>query len=237
MKAYWWGPSDNIRNFGDGITPLLLKKFSGIDAEWSPLATSEIVVSGSVLHHIPPGWSGIIVGTGLIRADLLPSDLSKASVLAVRGPLTAQAARLGNVTLGDPGLLANELVPHVSKKYDLGIITHWSDNALAYDPRFTQYHPKIINPADPPIKVIREIGECRKIVTSSLHGMIVADAFGVPRRFETVPLFDLDTLFKFNDYSESIGLPLEIGKLQSPVRGKVQARAHEIYDVLQSLRK
>jgi hypothetical protein len=72
-------------------------------------------------------------------------------------------------------------------------------------------------------------------VTSSLHGLIVADSFGIPRRFETCSLFDLDTLFKFEDYNASVGNPFKVGLTQQVTQGMVDARKHEIFDLFEGL--
>jgi hypothetical protein len=42
-------------------------------------------------------------------------------------------------------------------------------------------------------------------------------------------------MFKFNDYSLSISLKLEVGKLQRAHRYTVEDRQHELWDVWRSL--
>jgi pyruvyltransferase len=236
VKAYWWkgDPDERVSNFGDMMTPLLLRYFSGVKARWAPLAQADIVVTGSLLHHIPARWQGTVAGVGLLRDDL-PVHLRDATVLALRGPLSA-AHVPGDYALGDPGLLADEFIPYPEKRYDLGVLPHWTDRQLHLNPIFSRYRPLVLNPGDKPLKVIKQIGQCRKLVTSSLHGMILADAFGIPRRFETTERFTLDTLFKFHDYSASIDLPLEIGVTQQADRNKVETLKHSLWDVFEGLR-
>ncbi len=233
VQAYWW---KQIPNFGDRLTSLLLSRFSNVDAIWAPMADAQLVGVGSILDLVPENWSGIILGSGKLRPTFEFKPSRGARILALRGKLTAEGIK-GDFALGDPGLLANELVEVETKKYDLGIVPHWSDKELLERPEFKKFNPKIIDPRGDPLDVIRTIGECRKIVASSLHGIIVADAFGIPRRFEYAKQFDREGgIFKFQDYSSAINTPFEAGKLITAPRFHVEDRKHELFDVFQELR-
>lgn len=231
VSAYWWVGRPN---FGDLLTPLLLQHFCGIVADWAPFPEASLVGVGSVLEHIPNGWAGKIVGAGKLHEEsLLP--IGHSEILALRGPLTAKGLR-GDFAIGDLGLLANELVRVETKKYALGIVPHWSDTTLGTNPTFARYSPIVIDPRGDPLDVIRTIGECEKIVASSLHGMILADAFGIPRRFEYAPRLSMEGgMFKFRDYSEGVRTPFEIGVTSQVHRQAVDDRKSELYDVLRSL--
>ena len=231
VTAYWWV---GVANFGDLLTGPLLKHFSEVDVQWAAVADAQIAGVGSIIEHIPNGWAGKIVGAGKLREEsAIP--VGRNQILALRGPLTAKGVR-GDFALGDPGLLAGELVQVETKRHELGIVPHWSDTELATDPRFATYHPKIIDPHGDPLDVIRAIGECRKIVSSSLHGIILADSFGIPRRIEYTHRFDREGGdFKFRDYSEAIRTPLKIGETVLANRQAVDDRKSELYDCLRSL--
>lgn len=184
MNVYYWKVK---KNFGDLLTPLLIKKFSRLPSQWTEPEDAELVVAGSILEHLPRGWKGVIAGAGKLHEhSQIHSSLSQAKILCLRGPLTAKYVR-GNFVIGDPGLLADELVENQDKLYNLGLVPHWTDKTLEHNPLFTKYSPKIIRVDDDPLKVIREIGQCKKIVSSSLHGIILADAFNIPRRVEISP--------------------------------------------------
>jgi pyruvyltransferase len=241
-KAYWWR---EVPNFGDGLAPLLLEHFADIKVEWGTISHSRIASIGSVLEHVPPLWDGVILGTGRIsdttrlHLQQMKSGIT-AKILALRGPLTAKYIP-GDYALGDPGILADELVGGFQEKiWDLGIVPHFSDAELA--PRFKALIPKeftthVIYPSGDPLQVVKEIGSCRRIVTSSLHGMIVADAFGLPRRVEYCSKMDHEGKdFKFRDYSASINTPLEFGKMITPDRVRVEDVKFAIYDAYRALR-
>lgn len=228
--AYWW---IGKRNWGDLLTPLLLDHFCDIGTTWAPFPEASLTAVGSVIEHIPNGWRGLIIGSGKLRAaSEVPTD---PTILALRGPLTAKGVR-GDFALCDPGLLANELVRVETKKYQLGVVPHWSDEELSNDPRFAKFNPVIIDPKGDPLENIRTIGECHKIVSSSLHGIIVADSFNIPRRIEYAPRFAREGgMFKFEDYHESIKTPFTIGKLAVGNRLAIDDRRSEMYDVLRGL--
>ena len=110
VRAYYWKVKPN---FGDALTTLLLKKFTRLNTEWAAPEDAQLVMVGSVLDQLPKGWSGVVAGAGKLH-EKTQLDLSKAKILAVRGPLTARGLK-GDFVLADPGLLADELVPEQDK--------------------------------------------------------------------------------------------------------------------------
>jgi pyruvyltransferase len=240
IQAYWW---KEVPNFGDALAPLLLERFANIEVEWNTISRSSIISIGSVLEHIPPLWDGYILGSGRLidssRLHLVQTRTGvSAKILAIRGPLSARGIP-GSFALGDPGILANELVGDQDKLWDLGILPHWQDKELVE--RFKKLIPpkhsiRVIDPGWAPLDVLSTIGACRRIVTSSLHGMIVADAFGIPRRVEICPAMVHDGgTFKFQDYSASIKHKLQFGVMQTPEWCRVEDVKHAIYDAYKSL--
>ncbi len=231
ITAYYWVGRPN---FGDLLTPLLISHYTDITVSWAPIQTAELVGVGSVIEHIPNGWDGRIVGAGKLHEESL-FPVGRTRILALRGPLTAKGLR-GDFALGDLGLLANELVRVETKRHALGIVPHWSDGELALREEFVRYKPLVIDPRGDPLDVIAEIGACEKIVCSSLHGMILADAFGIPRRFEYAARLDSEGgTFKFRDYSESIRTPFEVGKTLLANRQAIDDVKSALYDVVRSL--
>jgi hypothetical protein len=234
-SAYWWTGKPN---FGDALNPLLLDWFGDVRPRRVPAADADVIVCGSVLEHLPAGWQGIVAGAGKMYEQTdLDSRLAAATVLALRGPLSAKGVP-GDYALGDPGLLACELVAvdDVDKVYNLGIVPHWSDTTLEHRHEFKGFSPRIIRPDGDPLEVVAEIGRCRKVVSSSLHGLIVADAFGIPRRTEVAVRLEKEGgMFKFRDHCAAVGVPFEVGVTQLAPRWIVERRQHEIYDVLASV--
>jgi hypothetical protein len=240
-KAYWWrdtppfGAGRGIKNFGDRLTPLLLERFAGVRAEWATPECASVVCVGSILEHLPAGWTGTVAGAGKLLENSRV-DLRAPRILAVRGPLSASGIP-GDYAVGDPGLLADALVVSATRRHPLGVVPHWSDARLATDPRFMVPGRVVIDPCDDPLNVVRTIGECEAIVASSLHGIVVADAFGIPRQIEYCAAFEHEGgMFKFRDHCAAVGVAFSTGGRQLPGRCTVERRKRELRDALSTLR-
>lgn len=197
---YWKGqaPHNGLdTNFGDRLNWTIMHKI-GVEFDWAPPEKADLVLMGSILEHLPRNWTGTVCGAGKMFENS-HVDLSSARVLAVRGKLTAASTKgvPKDVALGEPALLAPAWFRQRVTEYDLGIIPHWSDKELW--PRFD--HGQLIDVTDHPEKVIEEITKCKRIITSSLHVVAIADAFGIPRRLELFGQAKKEGGdFKFRDY-------------------------------------
>jgi pyruvyltransferase len=217
VSGFWW---TLVSNWGDRLTPLLLRRFAHVEATLSLPAAADVVCVGSILGNlVKPDYTGVILGSGkLHESGIVPPG---ATILALRGPLTAMNVP-GEYALGDPGLLADELVNVETRTHELGIVPHWSDKTLSSDKRFTPFDPLIIHSSTDPLAVIRSIGSCKKIVSSSLHGLILADAFGIPRRFEPSAKWAREGGdFKVRDHNAAVGLDHKVGVVQQVDRNVI----------------
>ena len=199
MRAFWWRQAGGaLRNFGDELAPLLLARFAGVTPEWSPAARSDVVAVGSIATMLPAQYTGAVLGIGTARET--PIDLSRADVRALRGPLTARCAGITHpVALGDPGLLVCDLATP-NPVHPLGVVAHWQDKSL----RHTFPDALHIDVRADPLEVIAAIASCARIVSSSLHGLIVADAFGLPRQWAWFDKVQGNG-WKFSDYMTVVG--------------------------------
>ena len=80
------------------------------------------------------------------------------------------------VIAGDPAILTPELFPDYKQKNKsgTGLVCHFlSEKSTAAD-------VKKIDVLRSPKDVIPEIAGCERVISSSLHGIILAEAFGVP---------------------------------------------------------
>lgn len=134
--------------------------------------------------------------------------LRRANVHAVRGEYTkARLERMLNVTLGniplaDPGLLAPKLFDYkISKNYKLGIIPHFREKNDSRWLSIVREIPgsKIIDVQSPVMDALYQIAECEAILSSSLHGLVVADSFGIPNQRVIADQTD----YKYKDYYSS----------------------------------
>ena len=244
ITAYW----ADFANFGDQITPLLLRHY-GFTPFHAPPDRAQLVSTGSILEHVPENYSGLIVGSGLIHES---SRLSfpNAKIVAVRGRLTQERLGLAsrNIRLGDPGLLAlTFLRKREIKKYVLGLVPHYVDKANTALSDIVRSNPLDCTFIDVEKKnsldVIRQIDQCENVISSSLHGLIVADSLGIPNAWMFSRELTGDR-FKFDDYYSSLDIlnpnPIELTGTE-PVNAlvsKVTAKSVErIADMIDGLSK
>jgi len=227
-KAYWWR---KLPNWGDELNHLILRKM-GVDFEWAAPADAELVIIGSILEHLPQNWSGTVCGVGKLHGGS-KIDLTRARVLALRGKLTAGSVSglptHRKIVLGDPGLLVPDLVCQPVAKYELGVVPHWSDKEL--HKRFSYGH--LIDPSQPPEHVVSEIARCKNVISSSLHGLITADAYGIPRRAELFPRAGQEGGdFKYRDYASVYNTGPRFGEMWRAPHDVVERIQGELREAL-----
>lgn len=156
-----------------------------------------------------------IWGAGFISDSAgLPAAPEK--VLAVRGPHTrARLLALGiecPAVYGDPALLLPLVYrpKGVRKTARIGLIPHYTDEKSADVQRYLLFHPhtKLIrlNHYQCWTDVIDDICSCDAIISTSLHGLIAAEAYGIPNARAVISgnrIIGGD--FKFRDFFDSIG--------------------------------
>ena len=129
---------------------------------------------------------------------------------AIRGKFSAELILNKNIpVMGDPGLLCYLLASSVpEKKYAVGIVPHYKDQKNSLVQRFIENnkHVKFIDILSDTNSFIHQVQECEIILSSSLHGLIVADAFAIPNAW--IRLSDLvrGEGFKFRDYYSAFGM-------------------------------
>ena len=173
--AVWnWRRPNGLTNFGDELGPEILSRL-GYKVRRVSLPDADIVTAGSVLETVAnAGKEGTMVwGSGLMHARDKPIDTSNLDIRAVRGHLTAKA--LGKtVPVGDPGSLVPHLWNKPKARFRLGVVRHYVDTGTYPDAGI------VIDAGDPVDEVLYGIGSCSAIASSSLHGLIVATAWGIP---------------------------------------------------------
>jgi hypothetical protein len=206
MKVYWSRCGHGHGNFGDKITPLLLKDAS-IPVEWAPPEHAELIGVGSMLEKIPETFKGTIWTTGLMNESSRRA-FNRARVLAVRGRLTAERISRRNhesIVLGDAGLLCDKLAPTARTRYKLGVIPHFVDidDPLVKRLATTSTDILVVDICAEASEVLRSIAACETIISSSLHGLIVAHSLGKPGRWLELnhgPEIVSGSGFKYCDY-------------------------------------
>jgi hypothetical protein len=98
--------------------------------------------------------------------------------LAIRGPISKRYLK-GKTTeiYGDPGILLPLIYnPKIEKTCEVGVVPHYIDKTLVK----LKPGQKLIDIMAPWKTVIDEMLSCKKIISSSLHGIVAAEAYGIP---------------------------------------------------------
>lgn len=203
IHACWW---QEVSNFGDMITPYLVEKISGA----RPIATSPgyleeptLFAAGSILQFA--NEQSVIWGTGFIEEP--PRAIKVKAIHAVRGPLTRTCLLKFDIpcpaVYGDLGvLLPRYYNPTITKKYAVGIVPHYVDKDCELLKEDPDWH--IIDVQAPVEDVVDAMLSCECILSSSLHGLIVASAYGIPTCWIKLSDKIYGRDFKFRDYYASL---------------------------------
>lgn len=199
VGTWWWRPPRrDWVNFGDELGPQILERL-GVRTRRVPLADAEIVTVGSIMEHVVrSARDGLTVwGSGFIEPGKCTQRLD---VRAVRGRLTAEA--LGtDAPQGDPALLVSALWPRPPVRFRTGFVPHYVDRGR---PAWADIIIDVTRPVD---EVIEAIGSCSSIASSSLHGLIVAQSFGIPAmRIPHKKVYGGD--FKWCDHATAMARPI-----------------------------
>jgi pyruvyltransferase len=208
VPVYWFKGKSN---FGDEINKYLVEKLSKksvnhINPKY--FLSKHYFCIGSILERA--NKHTIVWGSGLIQDNSKVTKPQK--IHAVRGPKTREQYLKNNIDCpaiyGDPALLLPLVyTPKSNKKYRIGVIPHYADKTLAN--QLSCFKSKDIHiidiQQDNILNFIDEILECDFILSSSLHGLIISDAYNVKNMWIKFSDNVKGDDFKFYDYFESIG--------------------------------
>ena len=199
LPLYWWEPWDGSHNFGDVLSHALVQKMlPGYDVQQPSPSQKKLLAIGSIIHLAQEG--DIIWGSGINGKHPATTDYHFRSldVRAVRGPLTRNFLLGMGIACpeiyGDPALLL-PLFFHEFKKNPIReyiVIPHISEMLLFHD------DPNVVLPTEDWKVVVQKIVESKFVISSSLHGIIIAEAFQIPARL--LKITNNEPLFKYEDY-------------------------------------
>lgn len=215
--AFWWTGIEN--NWGDALNPILIESMTGK----KPILSTEVFnvkknnvycVIGSILEAVSEE-NLIVWGSGFISSNS-QFKVKPKKICAVRGPRTRELILKNGVycpeIYGDPAILYPCFYrPKIEKKYKLGIIPHYVDQSNPLLDRFkNEPSVLIIDILSGVKKVVDDICSCERVASSSLHGIIAADSYGIPAIWIEFSKKVAGNGFKFYDYFESVGRENEI---------------------------
>lgn len=216
----WWIEAPYPGNFGDILNPYIVEKLSGRPPFFAS-RDQAILAIGSIIKFAMPGTH--VWGSGTPRmTDRLNA---KANYHAVRGPLTRQLVLESGGQCPEVYGDAAWFLPQIyepkptEQKYKLGMIRHYTNDGEVETGEGVLNIPLLRAGYEGIEDFIDELNSCEAILTTSLHGLIVAHAYGIPARWCEV--VDAKTHIagdgtKHHDYMMSVGIepepPLELHK-------------------------
>lgn len=209
-------------NIGDDINYYLIKALSGRpvvnyrDIYHKRIRIKNYLCIGSVIDWMTNSDT-IIWGSGVMYGKEAMMKRKPLKVCAVRGPLTRDYLLSQGICCpeiyGDPALLLPLVYKcNVKKKYKLGIIPHFYDYNSVVEKKILPcnglYTVINISHYKDWKSVIDQINECELIASSSLHGLILSDAYRIPNVWIQLSDKMKGGNFKFHDYFKSVNRPI-----------------------------
>jgi len=229
LKLFWWNDQPN---FGDTISKTVAGYVSGRPVVWAKPKECDVFGIGSILQIArrthrgarPDGSKPWIWGSGCM-GGLRKDFKGFVQFSIVRGPVTASLMNVDMDVFGDPGILiADAMAEDISPADRIGLVPHHSQLG---DPAFAQLVAKepalkLIDVRKDALEVCREIASCCYVISSSLHGLVVADSFGVPNTWLDPAGIHASPKLKFFDYAASVERalpsPLKIEDVASHIK-------------------
>lgn len=218
-----------IQNVGDTLGPVIVDwilKQKNIDAQRSIGQTRHLLTVGSVVSF--GRFDATVWGSGILNENAYGQIVRKSKlyrrkldIRAVRGPLTREALLKAGYfcpeIYGDPAVL----LPFIyssncqEKKYRVSVILHHESSILNEQQKDEKKHyirienktivkngMHIIDPVTNDYRqFINEITASNFVISSSLHGLIIAESYGIPAVFLNLGVEHQNT--KFMDWYKS----------------------------------
>ena len=200
LRVMWVACGERGHNFGDWAGAEIISQVSHRDVDHCDIdrvLETQIVGAGSTIHLLPASYAGCVWGTGIIKEDQT-FRLPHADIRAVRGKLTAQRLGIKWMAMGDPLLLWQGVR---RPKFRLGIVPHYVDFEDKGIWHFTNVNDGVLVIDMLARDAADRIATCDLILSSALHGLVIADALGIPNKWT---MFSEGKIvghgFKFRDY-------------------------------------
>ncbi len=211
--VFYW---DGVPNFGDTVGPYLVSKitkkpvFNIFNKE-----VSGLMAVGSILQLVDRK-NMVVWGSGLIDepSDNLVQDLKKykPKILSLRGKQTAHYLSNAGVdvpdesTYGDPALVLPRFYqPKVTRKFEIGFCPHYIHKKYFLPGTIDGEMFNIIDVQLDMKNVIDQICSSDICISTSLHGLIIAQAYNIPWVWLEICDENLyGNEFKFKDFFSTI---------------------------------
>lgn len=203
----------DVPNVGDLLSPYIVSRVSGRPVyRMQTGAIANLCAIGSVIGAAGPKTH--VWGSGSLEGKPLSDRIDPARIHALRGRKTLALARQKfdvptDLPLGDPALLTPRYFrPEPAKTHRYGVIPHLFDRDLVEDLLHqADGRAKLLDVRQEPEAFITEMLSCEIVLSSSLHGLILADAYEIPNVWAVFSDRLHGGTFKFEDYYSTTDTP------------------------------
>lgn len=219
MNCYWYKGNwtDTKGNVGDMVSPIIVNHLAGYPPSRAHKDDKgKLLAVGSVISFLREG--DFVWGSGVIKPVKIPF-YENVTFKMLRGKLTREWLIKSGYDVpkvyGEPCFLLPWIIKrHDNKKRKIGIVAHYAEKAEAMKMYPDSYFIDVLTT---PEKFVSEICECEKILSSSLHGIVIAEAYGIHAGWFQITKKIIGGDFKFFDYySESGRTPVKCKYMPLP---------------------
>lgn len=205
VKLFYFKLSNTTENLGDYLSKVVVSHFVPKNARKSSKKQKTLYSIGSIIgfrcQNAVIWGSGILTKSDTIQKNVKDSNLK---ICAVRGPKTRQLllewGKDCPEIYGDPAILMPMIYKpeDTKKKYKVSLVFNYEHDKFEI-PKDKDIHIIDIK-TDNYKKFIDEIVQSSLVISSSLHGIILAETYGIP----AITLLKKEAIFfKFEDWYQS----------------------------------
>ncbi|WP_035732260.1 polysaccharide pyruvyl transferase family protein [Gulosibacter molinativorax] len=165
-----------------------------------------------------------VVGSGFMYSSDVVIARDNLKIHSVRGHLSRQKLDwlpMQSIAIGDPGVLVSEFasIGNTPVRQGIGFIPHHSrvDDEVFCRPYIDAGFRKIDIRTNDIDGFMTELASCEAVISQSLHGLIFADAIGVPNVWLRLQGVVGKGDFKYLDYFSTVGRDFDSG-INTPPR-------------------
>ncbi|MFA0448936.1 polysaccharide pyruvyl transferase family protein [Vibrio breoganii] len=196
------------KNVGDLLHLTILREYKNLGVRKPPLLRyfKHYLIVGSILEHM--NENSIVLGSGVNDINKIDNIKKLGDIRALRGHKTKSLIEDKfsielDIPLGDFGLLLPRVYQPkepIKKKYKFGLVLHYVDVNHKIKSNVEKMGGRIISVENDPEKFVDQILSCENILSSSMHGVILSDAYSIPNKRIILSGNIVGADFKFEDY-------------------------------------
>ncbi|MDG3088286.1 polysaccharide pyruvyl transferase family protein [Vibrio hannami] len=198
------------KNIGDELNVWYWSELLGDKV--NKVRSDELLVGiGTVLNdNLPEAKRLHILGSGAGYGRGGAIDTSRWAFHFVRGKLTADKFKLSDKKIiSDPGILISRLRPKKKQtSLTISFMPHTGIDSTKYRQLIESMGWNYISPSDEEDLVLQQIVNSDKLITSAMHGAILADSYRIP----WLPISTSPEIFpfKWKDWFSSLNIEAEL---------------------------